>query len=80
MSGKKSLDQIWQQIQAQKAAESQRQVAQERLLYEQREIARQEYLKRMRMFEKIGPNTPTSASSADKNFLLNLGMNSVLKI
>lgn len=67
MSGKKSLDQIWQQMQAQRIAEAQRAASQERALYEQRERARQEYLQRMRMFEKIGPNTnntPTSSSSA----------------
>lgn len=49
MSGKKSLDQIWQQMQSQRATEAQRQAAQERALYEQRELARQEYLRRMRM-------------------------------
>jgi hypothetical protein len=64
MSGKKSLEQIWQQMQAKRDAESQRQMAQERVLYEQKEKVRQEYLRRMRMFEKIGTNTPTSASSA----------------
>jgi hypothetical protein len=62
MSGKKSLDQIWQQMQAQRAAEVQRQMAQERALYEQREMARQEYLQRMRMFEAT--NTVAAASSA----------------
>lgn len=65
MSGKKSLEQVWQQMQAQQAAELQRRMAQEQALYEQREMARQEYLQRMRMFEaQIGPNTPTSSSSA----------------
>ena len=63
MSGRKSLDQIWQQMQAQRAAEVQRQMAQERALYEQREMARQEYLQRMRIFEKTF-NPSAAASSA----------------
>ncbi len=36
----KSLDQIWQQMQAQKAYEQQQRLSQERTLYEQRERAR----------------------------------------
>lgn len=64
MSGKKSLDQIWQQMQARAAAEHQARMAQERIIWEQREIARQEYLKRIRTFESVGTNTPSSAASA----------------
>lgn len=64
MSGKKSLEQIWQQIQSQREAEAQRQAVQERALYEQREIARQEYLKRMRMFESSTVNTSSSSAGA----------------
>jgi len=61
MAGK-SLDEIWRQIQAQRQAEIQRQQAQERLLNEQRERARQEYLRNMRMYEKVGPTIPTSSA------------------
>jgi hypothetical protein len=64
MSGKKSLDQIWQQMQAQRVAEVQRQMAQERALYEQRELARQEYLKRMIMYEASNNTNPAASSSA----------------
>lgn len=63
MAGK-SLDEIWRQMQAQRQAEIARQQSQERALNEQRERARQEYLSRMRMYEKIGTSIPSSAASA----------------
>ncbi len=63
MSGK-SLDEVWRQMQAQRQAEIARQQSQERALNEQRERARQEYLRNMRMYEKIGPNNPSAAASA----------------
>lgn len=62
----KSLDDIWRQMQAQRAAEQQAKAAQERALYEQRERARQEYLQRMRMYEftSFNPAAAAAASSA----------------
>lgn len=60
----KSLNDVWQKLEAQRQAERQIQIAQERALYEQRERQRQEYLQRQRMYEKVGPNSPTSAASA----------------
>lgn len=59
----KSLDDIWRQMQAQRAAEQQAKAAQERALYEQRERARQEYLQRMRMYEFTSFN-PAAAAAA----------------
>jgi len=70
MAGK-SLDEIWRQMQAQRQAEIARQQSQERALNEQRERARQEYLRSMRMYEKIGPNTPTAAASSSAGGRLN---------
>jgi hypothetical protein len=58
----KSLDEIWRQMQAQRAAEQQRKMAQERAIYEQRERARQQYLNNMRLYEKSF--VPTAAASA----------------
>jgi hypothetical protein len=63
MAGK-SLDEIWRQMQSQRQAEIARQQAQERAINEQRERSRQEYLRSMRMYEKIGPNNPSAASAA----------------
>jgi hypothetical protein len=63
MSGK-SLNEIWSQMQAQRAAEQQARMAQERALYEQRERARKEYLQKMRMYEKVSLNTTTNAAAA----------------
>lgn len=64
MSGK-SLDEIWRKMQAQQAAEHQRKIEQERALYEQRERARQEYLKNIRLNELSSTNlAPSSSSSA----------------
>jgi hypothetical protein len=59
----KSLDEIWRQMQAQKAAEQQRRLAEERAIYEQRERARQEYLQRIRMFERFNPTSAASAAA-----------------
>lgn len=61
MAGK-SLDEIWRQMQANRQAEIARQQAQERSLNEQRERARQEYIRNMRMNEKVGPAIPTSTA------------------
>ena len=63
MAGK-SLDDIWRQMQAQRAAEQQARIAQERALYEQRERARQEYLQRMRMYEFASPTPASTAPGA----------------
>lgn len=62
MAGK-SLDEIWRQMQAQRVAEQQARIAQERSINEQRERARQEYLQKMRMYEFTSFN-PSAASSA----------------
>lgn len=61
---KKSLDQIWEKIQKEKALEEKRRFERERQIWEQKELARKEYLKTLRLYEKIGPNTPTSSSSS----------------
>jgi len=63
MAGK-SIDDILRQQAAQSQAEIQRQQAQERAIYEQRERARQDYLQRMRMFEKLSNFNPSAASAA----------------
>jgi hypothetical protein len=60
----KSLDDILRQMQAQRAAEQQQRMAQERALYEQRERLRQEYLQRMRMYEFASPNFSPSSAAA----------------
>jgi hypothetical protein len=62
MAGK-SLDEIWRKMQDQRQAEIQKKLTQEKALYEQRERARQEYLKNIRMYEKVS-TVPTSSSSA----------------
>jgi hypothetical protein len=51
-------------MQAQRAAEQQQRMAQERALYEQRERLRQEYLQRMRMYEFASPNFSPSSAAA----------------
>jgi hypothetical protein len=61
----KSLDDVWRQMQAQRQAEQQARLHQERVLNEQRERARLEYLQRNRIYEKVGNiSVPTSSSSA----------------
>ena len=59
---KKSIDQVWNQIQSQRLAEQQRIITQERNLNEQRERARQEYLNRVRMYERA--SSPAAAAAA----------------
>jgi hypothetical protein len=61
MAGK-SIEDILRQQAAQRQAQMQQQQAQERAVYEQREIARQDYLQRMRMFESL--NTISVAAVA----------------
>ncbi len=63
MAGK-SIEEILRQQAAQRQAQIQAQQAQERAIYEQRERARQEYLNRNRMYEKIGIPTPSAAAAA----------------
>ncbi len=63
MAGK-SLNDVWRQMQAQRAAEQQARASQERAIFEQRERARQEYLKRIKMFESVITNPAAAASSA----------------
>jgi hypothetical protein len=63
MAGK-SLDDIWRQMQSQRAAEQQQRLAQERAIYEQRERQRQEYLQRMRMYEFASPSFSPSSAAA----------------
>lgn len=46
----KSLDQIWQEIQQQRVVEQQARMIQERALIEQREAARQDYLRQRNMY------------------------------
>jgi len=61
---KKSLEEVWRKIDADRRAQSQRESQRERELFEKRELSRREYLNRSRMLEKVGPNTPSAASSA----------------
>jgi hypothetical protein len=63
MSGK-SLNDIWSQMQAQRAAEQQIRMAQERSLNEQRQRQRQDHLQRMRMFESLNTINPSAAAAA----------------
>lgn len=46
---KKSLDQIWEKIQKEKALEEQKRFERERQIWEQKELARKEYLKTLRL-------------------------------
>lgn len=63
MAGR-SIDDILRQQAAQRQAQMQQQKAQERAIYEQRERARQDYLQRMRMYEKLSNINPAAASAA----------------
>lgn len=63
MSGK-SIEDILRQQAAQRQAQIQQQQAQERAIYEQREIARQDYLNRQRMFETLYSINQSNSSSA----------------
>jgi hypothetical protein len=63
MAGR-SIEDILRQQAAQRQAQIQQQQAQERALHEQRERARQDYLQRMRMFEKLSNTNPAAAASA----------------
>jgi hypothetical protein len=63
MAGR-SIDDILRQQAAQRQAQMQQQQAQERAIYEQRERARQDYLQRIRMFEKLSNTNPAAASAA----------------
>ena len=62
MAGK-SIEEILRQQAAQRQAQISQQQAQERAIYEQREIARQEYLKRNRMYERFSPTSAASAAA-----------------
>lgn len=59
----KSLNDIWNQMQAQRAAEQQARIEQERAIYEQRERARLDYLHRMQIYEALN-NSVASSSAA----------------
>jgi len=61
---KKSLEEVWRKIDADRRAQSQRESQRERELFEKRELARREYLNRSRMLEKVGPNFPSASSAA----------------
>ena len=63
MAGR-SIEDILRQQAAQRQAQIQQQQAQERALYEQRERARQDYLERARMYEKLASINPSAAASA----------------
>lgn len=60
---KKSLEEIWNQMEQKRLFEKQTVEQKETELYEQRETARKEYLKVMRMYEAIS-NTNTSSAAA----------------
>ena len=71
MSGK-SLEEVWRQMQAQRAQQQAQQQAQERNINEQREIARQEYIRRMRMNELVNYNPAASAPGAGGGSRVNI--------
>lgn len=61
---KKSIDDILRQQALQRGAELQRQQEQERVIYEQRERQRQEYLKNIRIYESLNSVSSSSAAGA----------------
>ena len=62
---KKSLEEIWNQMEQKRLFEKQTVEQKETELYEQKETARKEYLKVMRMYEVISTtNTPSVAAAA----------------
>ena len=61
---KKSLEEIWNQMEQKRLFEKQNVEQQETALYEQRETARQEYLKVMRMYEASSSLNATAAAAA----------------
>jgi len=63
MAGR-SIEDILRQQAAQRQAQMQQQQAKERALYEQRERARQDYLERMRMYEKLSNINQSAAAAA----------------
>ena len=76
MAGK-SIEDIMRQQAAQRQAQIQAQQAQERALYEQREMARQEYLRRIRMYEKVSINPSAAAAAAGAGGSGNRNSNSI---
>lgn len=60
----KSLEDIMRQMAAQREAEYQRRIAEERAIYEQRERQRQDYLERIRLYEALTNNVASSSSAA----------------
>lgn len=65
----KSLDQIWQEIQQQRAVEQQARMVQERALIEQREAARQSYLRQRNMYMSSGSNNNTLNEFVDTDYV-----------
>jgi len=63
MTGK-SIDDILSKQAAQRQAQIQQQQAQERFLNEQKEVQRQEYLLKMKMYEKVSNFNPAAAAAA----------------
>jgi hypothetical protein len=63
MAGR-SIEDILRQQAAQRQAQMQQQKAQERAIYEQRERARQDYLQRMRMYEKLSNINPAASAAS----------------
>lgn len=60
---KKSIDEIIREQQARRQAEIERQRAQERALYEQRERQRQEYLNKNRIYESLAAQSAASSAA-----------------
>ena len=58
----KSLEEIWSEMEQKRLLEKQIVEQKEQVLYEQREIARQEYLKTMRMYEASSNTIATNTS------------------
>lgn len=60
----KSLEEIWQKMQAEKLNQKTVKENEEKKLYEAREKARQEYIQRNRMYENFVPSAASSAAGA----------------
>lgn len=60
----KSIDEIYRKIETERQQRIQQERIQEQKIMELRELARQEYLKRNRMFEFVSTTTTTSSSAA----------------
>lgn len=75
----KSLNDIWEQMQAQRIAEQQARAEQERAIYEQRERARQDYLQRIRIYESLNNSVASSSAAGGSNVVEDNSINSFVE-